>query len=467
MFAFNKKKLEYLRSIWGKQIDKYRNFDMIASYHNLIKSQNNENFVDNKTWNDLEFDTIFSKMDRNISGIGQQYLYHLLHKYENDEGSLKKKFKLITNLKDNRELREEIQLKLLNLTGTTSYFTAYLLLSKSIPSTKYYPLFYICSALSVVSLLLISVNGIFLFAAMGVFLINIILNKIFSKKIYEYFTGFSSLNSLISAAISMSKIKSEQKIDEIEFIKQKKGLLISLRKKLGYLVMDKESLNEFMLLAIEYLNMILLLDIISYYRSVNTLLKYQKEIHEVYECVANLDASISIASYLEEVPSFCNPSFNDQENIGFKNLYHPLINNAVPNSLEDLQSSILITGSNMSGKTTFIKTVGINFILSQTLYFSLADEMNIPKLKVKSSIHRNEDLEEGKSYFFVEIEALNNFIKLSEEKIKYLFIIDEIFRGTNTVERLAASTAVLKYLNKGNKVFVTTHDVELQERLRE
>ena len=81
MFTFKKKKIEYLQNIWGKQVDKYRIFDMIASYHNLIKSQSNNIFVDEKTWDDLEFDAIFSKMDRNISGIGQQYLYHLLHKY--------------------------------------------------------------------------------------------------------------------------------------------------------------------------------------------------------------------------------------------------------------------------------------------------------------------------------------------------------------------------------------------------
>ncbi|MDP3830779.1 MAG: hypothetical protein Q8Q47_05890, partial [Ignavibacteriaceae bacterium] len=138
---------------------------------------------------------------------------------------------------------------------------------------------------------------------------------------------------------------------------------------------------------------------------------------------------------------------------------------AVSNSLQNFEKSALITGSNMSGKTTFIKTVGINFILSQTLYFSLSSELNIPKLIVKSAIHRNEDLEIGKSYFFVEIETINNFIKLGDNRGDYLFLIDEIFRGTNTIERLASSTAVLKHLDKRNKVLVTTHDIELQELL--
>ncbi len=465
MFSRKKKKLKYLRDQWGKPIEKHRNLELIASYHNMLKSNSSDSFVDDKTWNDLNFDSVFSKMDRNISGIGQQYLYHLLHKYEGDENILKNRFGLVSYFKGKQELREKIQINLFGLTGVSSYFIAYLVLIKKLPNTKYYPLFYLCSLLSVSSLLLISVNGIFLFVALAILLINLIINKIFSSKIYEYFTGFSSLNSLIISAILISRIKTDIQIDEIELLKKKRNLLTSLKKKLGYLVIDKESLNELALAVIEYLNMFLLFDIIAYYRSVNTLLKNQNDILAVFESVGSLDTAISVASYLEENPFYSNPTFNNSDVISFQNLYHPLIQDAVPNTVESLMNSVLITGSNMSGKTTFIKTVGINFILSQTLYFSLSKHIDIPKLIVKSAIRRNEDLEEGKSYFFVEIESLNNFIVLSEEKNKYLFLIDEIFRGTNTIERLASSTAVLKYLDITNKVFVTTHDIELQDLL--
>lgn len=465
MFLFKKKRIEYLRSIWGKQIDKHRNYDLISSYYNLLAKKSDEEFVDDKTWNDLDFDSVYAKMDRNISGIGQQYLYYLLHKYESNESVLKRKNKLVTYLKNDKELRENIQLNLFSLSGVASYFTAYLVLSKNLPNTKYYPLFYLCSLLSITSILLISFNGLFLFVSLAILLTNLILNKIFSKKIYEYFTGFSSLNYLIISALSIGKIKSNLRVDEIEFLKRKKDLLKSLRKKLGYLVIDKSSMNELAIAVIEYLNMFLLFDIIAYYRSVNILLKNQADIRAVFENLASLDTSISIASYLEEIPIYSTPAFSNDDTISFRDLYHPLIKNAVSNTVENFKDSVLITGSNMSGKTTFIKTVGINIILSQTMYFSLANEIIIPKLIVKSTISRNEELEEGKSYFFVEIESLNNFIKFSKEKKNYLFLIDEIFRGTNTIERLASSAAVLKYLDINNKVFVTTHDIELQDLL--
>ncbi len=465
MSLSRKNRISYLKSIWGKSVAKHRNFELISSYHKMVQPKKDEQIVDEKTWNDLDFNSIFASIDRNLTGLGQQYLYHLLHKYEKDEILLKKRFELISTLKENQQLREKIQLNLFGLSSLSSYFVAFLVLNKSIPTTKFFPLFALSSLLTVVSILLIPVKSSFLFITLILLVINLLINKIFSKQIYEYFTGFSSLNSLIVAALSLGRIKTYVPIADIEFLKSKKNVLTSLKKKLGYLVIDKEHLNELAILAIEYLNMFLLFDIIAYYRSANTLLKYQDDIRSVFETVANLDVSISVASYLEEKKLYSNPVFNNSCEISFRDLYHPLIKDAVPNSIENLTNSILITGSNMSGKTTFIKTIGVNFILSQTLYFSLSNGFSIPNYIVKSAIRREEDLEDGKSYFFVEIERLLEFIKLSQQKEKYLFLVDEIFRGTNTIERLASSTAVLRFLNSGSKVFVTTHDIELQDLL--
>ena len=468
MFLRKRKLTEQLRKIWGKQIDKHRNFDLISSYHNLLQTEKSysNSLVDDKTWGDLNFDSVFSKMDRNISGIGQQYLYHLLHKYESDENILKQRYGLFSYFKENSNVREKIQLKLLNLREVSSYFISYLVLNNSLPQIKYYQIFYILSLASLVSILLISINGIFLLVSIGILLTNLVINRIFTSKIYEYFTGFSGLNSLLQSAISISEIKTEKNIEEIELLKKRKAILKSLKTKLGYLVIDKQYLGELALAMIEYLNMFMLFDIIAYYRSVNVLLKNQNEIHQIFKAIASLDASISVASYLTEIKIYSNPIFNERDTIRFNNLYHPLIKDAVPNSLEDISQSVLITGSNMSGKTTFIKTVGVNFILAQTLYFSLSESLNIPKYIIKTSIRRNEELEEGKSYFFVEIEALKDFIDLANNDSKCLFLIDEIFRGTNTVERLASSTSVLKYLTVKNRVLVTTHDIELQELLK-
>jgi len=465
MFWRKNTKLESLRKLWAKPINKHRNFDLISSYFTL-QEKNDKNNVDDETWDDLNFDSVYSLLDRNISGVGQQYLFSLLHKYENDLDELIRRIKLIGDLKTNSNLREKIQLNLLNLNNVSSYFIAYLVLNKSLPQFKYYKIFYFLSLASLVSLLLMSYDSVFLIVSIAILLTNLIINKVFSAKIYEYFAGFSGLNNLLSSSISISEIKTDLKIDELELLKSKIELLKSLKSKLGYLVIDKQYLGELALAMIEYLNMFMLFDIIAYYRSVNVLLKYQDEIHEIFKALGSIDASISVASYLEEVKHFCEPEFNGDDKISFEEISHPLLRNPVSNSLKNIKQSVLITGSNMSGKTTFIKTLGVNIILARSLNFCLAKSFSIPNLIVKTSIRRNEELEEGKSYFFVEIEAIKDFIDLSNENDKYIFLIDEIFRGTNTIERLASSTAVLKFIDKNNFVFVTTHDIELQEMLQ-
>ena len=466
MFWRKNKKLESLRNLWAKPVEKHRNYDLISSYFKLKNDSDRSKIIDDKTWDDLNFNSVFTLLDRNNSGVGQQYLYSLLHKYENNEDELKRRQNLIQELRENSELREKVQLKLLNLNGVSSYFIAYLVLNKSLPQFRFYKIFYLLSLASLLSLLLISYNGIFLIISIGILLINLIINRIFSSRIYEYFAGFSGLNNLLLSSISISEIQTRISIDEIELLKSKKELLKSLKSKLGYLVIDKQYLGELALAMIEYLNMFMLFDIIAYYRSVDVLMKHQDEIHELFKVVGSLDASISIASYLEETKKYCLPEFNNDDEISFEELYHPLLKNPISNSLKEIKQSVLITGSNMSGKTTFIKTLGVNIVLARTLNFCLAKSFSIPNLIVKTSIRRNEELEEGKSYFFVEIEAIKDFIDLSHDNEKYIFLIDEIFRGTNTIERLASSTAVLKYIDESNFVFVTTHDIELQEMLQ-
>jgi len=461
------KKLKELRSQWARPLNKFRNFDLISTYLQKKKSEAGLELVDFKTWTDLNFDSIFAKLDRNITGIGEQYLFYLLHKYESDENVLIERIKLIETLKSNQKLREDIQLKLLRLSGRNSYFIPYIIFEKNLPFTKFFRLFYILSVLPLLSIILFNINSAFWFLTFGLLFINLLINKIFSKKTDNYSSGFSALNSLIVTAKMLTKIKTDKAIKDLNYLKGKKVLLKKLGKRLGFLVIDTKNMSQLIAITVEYFNVFMLMNLITYFRSVSILQKQQKNIQAVYEAVANLDVSISIASFLEDIGNYSIPVFNNEKFIKFENLRHPLIENAVPNTMKNkLGKSVLITGSNMSGKTTFIKNIGVNIILSRTLNFSLADEFNIHRFIVKSAIERTEDLEGGKSYFFGEVNELKNLISLSEKNDNYLFLIDEIFRGTNTIERLAASTAVLKFLDRQNRTFVTTHDIELQYLLQ-
>jgi DNA mismatch repair ATPase MutS len=127
---------------------------------------------------------------------------------------------------------------------------------------------------------------------------------------------------------------------------------------------------------------------------------------------------------------------------------------------------MLLTGSNMSGKTTFIRSMGINVITGLTINTCFAETMAIPQIRIYSAIRNSDDLMNDKSYYFEELLTIKNMIRKSSEGKPNLFLLDEIFKGTNTIERISAGKAVLSYLLKNkNIVFVSTHDIELTDML--
>lgn len=465
MLNRKKKRLKYLREAWAKPVERYRNFDFISFYHNAVSKSAGQEVIDDKTWNDLEMEKLFSYMDRTTSSIGQQYLFNTLRVYEKDPADLKKRLSLISYMRENATSREELQLKLDGLNNTKSYFITSLIFGKLPDRPGLYFLIYLLPLAMLLSLFLIPFNNQFLLFAIVIGVINIIVEQVYSKNFYRYYAGFSALNNLLNCAISISGMKGARELPQTGFLLKNRHILKRLRKKIGFLAVDRSGGNEFIRMMIEYLNLVFLYDLVAFLRSLKYLESQKSIIQDTFESIAELDAAISVASFLDEVPSFAVPEFRDNREITLLDVYHPLIPNAVDNSISGIRKSVLITGSNMAGKTTFIKTVGINFILAQTLNICLAKKAVIPRLIVKSAIRREDNLEESKSYYFVEIERLLSFIELSNNGLKYLFLIDEIFRGTNTVERLSSSTAVLRYLNKENFSFVTTHDIELQELL--
>lgn len=460
-----KHKLEKLRAAWGLPLDRIPNFDLIRNYHELVSKDSECDFVDDKTWADLNFNDVYSLIDRNISGPGRQYLYHLLHKYETNQELLDDRYKQIKLFKENQGIREKIQLALLRISSDDTYFIISLLLGEKPVIPKYPPLIYLSSVLSILSILAAFYNSTFFFAVLFMSVLNMIITKVYSSGIADSFIGFANLKKLIVSAYELSNIETEQEIEQFSVLKKHSGILRKLNKKVSHLVIDKSQLDNFAQTVIEYLNMFCLFDLVAYTKSVIELYRYKIEIKEVFDAVASLDADISIASYISGIPSYSKPGFIPENIISFDDVYHPLLDGAVPNSIDKLSTSALITGSNMAGKTTFIKCIGINVILSQTLGFTLSKRAVIPKLIVKSSIKVEDSIVNSKSYYFTEVEEIQKLISLSTTGKKYLFIIDEIFRGTNTVERLGISAAVLKQLNHNNLVLVTTHDIELQELL--
>lgn len=154
-----------------------------------------------------------------------------------------------------------------------------------------------------------------------------------------------------------------------------------------------------------------------------------------------------------------------ENSIDAAGLVHPLLRDAVPNDLVT-DRPLLITGSNASGKSTYLKTAALAVCMAQSICTVTADSYSANALRVYSSMALKDDLLAGESYYIVETRSLKRILDAAEKDSAILCVVDEVLRGTNTIERIAASSEVLRALaGAGALCIAATHDIELCELL--
>ena len=216
----------------------------------------------------------------------------------------------------------------------------------------------------------------------------------------------------------------------------------------------------------DYIAGITLHDVVAFYRIQKTLRACKKETMQLYTFAGEIDMEIAIASFRKSLPQWCCPSLQSDGAISVEKISHPLMADAIPNDFV-LKKGVVLTGANASGKSTFMKAVAINVILAQTINTCVAKNMKMPAIQVMTSMALRDDVLQGESYYMREIKYLKRMLDELKTGEPMLFVIDEILKGTNTRERLAASNAILSYMvQKQGFLLIATHDLELVYALK-
>jgi hypothetical protein len=455
--------LERLRQSWGKEITRERDFGLIALFHRFYPS--NCRRVDDQTWNDLAMDEVFSRIDRTISMPGRQVLYQRLRMYVEDPAVLTERSRQHAVFRTNVDLREQSQRLLTHLDRSGAEYLAPLLFSAFPTTPRFAWLFHLLSAVPLACILLAFWIPQLLAAALLFVGLNTAIYMTYGQRIIPFFSGFAQIHSLLTVASGLARLTNNHALPELQSLQRAQPVTERVRRRLRWLVTDRTTTPELVQAVFGYLNMFFLLDVVIFLRSVAVLREHQAVLGTVMESVGAIDAAISVASYLEGSPICCVPVFAEQRRIEAVDLCHPLITAPVSNTFSLVNRSALIAGPNMAGKTSFMRTIGINLIFAQTLNFCLAREAALPRAVVRAAMRREDSLADGESYFFAEIKQILDFIRVEKTEALHVFLIDEIFRGTNTIERIASSVAVLRHLAKDHMVLVTTHDSQLQQLL--
>ncbi len=425
--------------------------------------------IGNQTITDIDFYPLFAFVNRTTSKVGEQFLHHKLKTPTNSKEELTKLDEQITFFENNAKEREEAQVELSKLSSDDAYHIAVLLNKKLVHKPNWFQWLYIDVILLVVSGIASIQYPYFLLLTIIIAAFNITYLNYWNKRhILSLTKALTQLNLLINVSKKLSK---QQLPFENGAVLTGVGIFAKFQRKIRILFINvnprsPEDISQSLVYLFELFKSLFLIDIFTVFSLANAIENNQPHISSLFEYVGNIDSALSIASLRSSSVNTCKPIFTTEEkSISVKAITHPLIENCVPNNLHLLNKGLLLTGSNMSGKTTFLRTLSINALLAQTIYTCFADEYKAPFLKLFTSIRIEDDLFQRKSYFLEEVTIMGKLIEEADKTSSNLFIMDEVFKGTNTIERIAAAKSVLSYLNKNNLVFVATHDIELLEML--
>ena len=422
-----------------------------AQYHAYRDHYNKQSFIDDKTWSDLNMDTLFHKINFNFTAIGEMRLYATLR------GMFKvNQTSLINMFKENKVFRLNVSY-ILSKIGKN----VYPLFPDQMLPTKRNILLMFCPLLP-----FIGFAFIFLIPSKGILicLTFMILNAILSFKLKKsYDQDLKSIfytANVIKQSQALSKIESTPAIS-VDFTHFKAS------RRFSGLLARVES-QDMASSIIMFIKLVFMIDYVLFHLIQRSYFKYQEEVMTCYDYISILDNHYSIAMYQHTLTHYCYPKINHNINgLQMKSIIHPLLDeeNAIANTI-DISNHILLTGSNASGKSTFMKAVALNLILAQSIQTATAHSFIYQPGYVMTSMANADDVLSGDSYFMSELKSIRRLFNTHQCNKIYCFI-DEIFKGTNTTERIAASESVLSYLDnqKAYQVIAATHDVELSTLL--
>ena len=450
---------------WGKIPQREYSYDELEHISQFFRKREKEGFcVDDITWNDLDMDRIFALINQSISPIGDEYLYEILRKPVFEEEELKERQRLLEFFSEKEMERHKVQALLAGIRkpGNVSVYEAVSVTKEVEIQGKGFQIV-MCGAFFLSLLFFAAMPSPGIFCFLGICILNIITYFMRKQDIDLYLTSFRCVIQLLEAQKNLEKLKIPELASYMEEGKRCRKELRTFQKG-SFLVLEQSSTGGGMEgLIMDYIRMLTHIDLIKFSTMMKAMQEHQEEILGLMKIFGYLDAMISIASFRVSLPYYSIPELEmaGKAYLKVENLYHPLLSHPVANSIE-AENGILVTGSNASGKSTFLKNIAVNTILAQTIYTVTASEYQAPYFKVMTSMALRDDLERGESYFIVEIRSLKRILDETEKEGCLLCIIDEVLRGTNTIERIGASSRILAGLDREHVLpFAATHDIEL------
>jgi len=463
-----------LRQAWGAPVPPRRLEDNEAAeaWEELERGRARGPGIDDRTWADLDLDAVIATIDRTHTGLGRQMLYRRLRSASawSDTPHLEQ---LAQRLGRDHQLREEVGVQL-SSAGRSLGRGLWVITRPDLIQAPWWYWFFPFLAGTMLASAVVSLfvpRALLVVGALAV--INLVVRMATAWQIPGVLAPIRQMGPLIRTAERLVRVPGMGD-DEGDLVAREVKRLRPLRRIASWVSRDPVSSGEIVASVYEYLNLFLVLDANALLFSAHHLRRLAPVLERVATWVGDVDVALTVASLRAEPRSWAVPRWTEETTTELIGVWHPLIEVPVGNDAT-LEGGVgmVITGANMSGKTTYLRSVGIAAVLARSLNTCPATSWSGRAFQVRSLIGRSDDLSAGKSYYQVEAEGVVELLQESQRHTPTIFLLDELLRGTNTIERLAAGEAVLRALLIGHEhasehvVIVATHDGELVPMLRD
>ena len=420
--------------------------------------------------------SIFNRINRTVTYEGKEILAGLLKNPDKDREFIISKQDAVKELSEKSEFRDKFLL---------NFFTSSLLneenrgiqkwidnFPKILDTHKFlrYGLMIFSVILLVVSVLSLIYDGIFPYLIVLV-LISFVVNIRFKRKVDVLHNHASKQSELFIKYADLMDIIVEEDFDEIllnkirDAVNGKDKFRSELLKIAGIIRKLDYRLNIF---VGPILNLFFFWDIHQSIDLETWILRNQNKFGDWLNNIGSFDALLTLSIVRFNNPDWIFPLVTDKKEVYFKGngLAHPLINDCIKNDYYISGNSRfdIVTGSNMAGKSTFLRTVGVNWILAMAGSPVKAESVEFTPANIFTYMRISDSIELELSTFHAELERIKSILKYVEHNEKCFLLLDELLRGTNTIDRQTGSIALLKQLvRNGASGIIATHDLNLPE----
>jgi hypothetical protein len=440
--------------------------ETLRRFSEVARSADDEEpLVDEQTWNDLDMDAVHARIDRTVSPPGHMVLYRMLRSAAPSKERLSERDALIGVLTPPGETGDVLRSELARLERTAGAEDLMSLLWEDPPEGLSHP--WVVRLLAMVAIgsvpLALTVGGAAAFAPVLAFALNAIVHfrtRLLWLREIQALRFVGAVRACARRVIALSEPLLEHHQRRLETALRETAPIARRVRLL--------SSGTFKDVLYDYVSIFLLLELQSYEWLVRRWPEESPALRQLFTTLGELDALAGVARWRIDLPTWCRPELEGgHPHLEIVQGAHPLLDEPVPVSLSLASRGCLVTGSNMSGKSTLLRTLGITTLLAQTIFTCPARRYRASWLRIVSSMRVGDNILEGKSRYLAEAERLLALVRDADHGPSTLCLIDELLSGTNVTERLAASRAILDYLARhGVLVVAATHDIELTESLR-